>query len=194
MLTTRQCCDKRGTIWTDKAENDRETWNMENLDWKQKDARRSVSLQDAKDAQSSVIEDAYQRAVRTVDDLRSEPINVGALFKLPPEEVRGFFRRGESRATAITRAEERVKPAEGTACEVEEIPRSGFKTPMYKLVSSEDGKIIAVLRSEAQFYLGLDLEFAGYIPRLRVTLRKDNTWEQTTETQMVLRVNNPQDA
>ena len=175
----------------------------------------SVFLQDAKDAQSTVIEDAYQRAVRTVDDLepgqfmaawvqatisrakrfhRSEPINVGALFKLPPEEVRGFFRRGESRATAITRAEERMKPAEGTACEVEEIPRSVFKTPMYKLVSSEDGEIIADLRSEAQFYLGLDLEFAGYIPRLRVTLRKDNTWEQTRETQMVLRVNNPQDA
>ena len=85
-----------------------------------------------------------------------------------------------------------MKPAEGTACYVEEIPGSGSRTPLYKLVSSEDGEILADLRSEAQFYLGLDLEFAGYIPRLRVTLRKDNAWEQT-ETQMIFRVNNPQD-
>ena len=203
--------EERMSIWADKAENDRETRNMKNLDWQQKDAMHSVFLQDAKNAQSTVIKEAYQRAVRTVDDLepgqfmaawvqatisrakrfrRSEPINVGALLKLPPEEIRGFFRRGESRAIAITRAEEKVQPAEGTACYIEEIPRKGFKTPMYKLVSSEDGEIIADLRSEAKFYLGLDLEFAGYIPRLRVTLRKDNAWEQT-ETQMIFRVNNP---
>ena len=203
--------EERMSIWADKAENDRETRNMKNLDWQQKDAMHSVFLQDAKNSQSTVIKEAYQKAVRTVDDLepgqfmaawvqatisrakrfrRSEPINVGALLKLPPEEIRGFFRRGESRAIAITRAEEKVQPAEGTACYIEEIPRKGFKTPLYKLVSSEDGEIIADLRSEAKFYLGLDLEFAGYIPRLRVTLRKDNAWEQT-ETQMIFRVNNP---
>ena len=206
--------EERMSIWTDKAENDRETRNMENINWQQKDAMQSVFLRDAKDAESTVIKEAYQKAVRTVDDLepgqfmatwvqatisrakrfrRSEPINVGALLKLPPEEVQGFFRRGESRATAIIRAEEMVQPAEGTACYVEEVTKSGSRTLMYKLVSSEDGEIIADLRSEAQFYLGLDLEFAGYIPQLRVTLRKDNVWEQT-ETQMIFRVNNPQDA
>ena len=206
--------EERMSIWTDKAENENETKAMKNVDWLQKDAMISVFLQDAKNAESTVINEAYQRAIRTVDDLepgqfmaawvqatisrakrfrRSKPINVGALLKLPPEEIRGFFRRGESHATAIIRAEEMVKPAEGTACYVEEIPRSGSRTPLYKLVSSEDGEIIADLRSEAQFYLGLDLEFAGYIPRLRVTLRKDNAWEQA-ETQMILRVKNPQDA
>ena len=206
--------EERMSIWTDKAENDRETRNMKNIKWQQKDAMQSVFLRDAKDAESTVIKEAYQKAVRTVDDLepgqfmatwvqatisrakrfrRSEPINVGALYKLPPKEVRGFYRKGESNATAIIRAEEMVQPAEGTACYVEEITKSGSRTPMYKLVSSEDGEIIADLRSEAQFCLGLDLEFAGYIPQLRVTLRKDNHWEQT-ETQMILRVNNPQDA
>ena len=205
--------EERMSIWTDKAEDDRETRKMENVDWQQKDAMIAVLMEDAKDAESAVIKEAYQRAVRTVDDLepgqfmatwvqatisrakrsrRFEPIKVGALLKLPPEEIRGFFRRGESRATAIIRAEEKVKPAEGTACHVEEIPR-GLSAPLYKLVSSEDGKIIADLRSEAQFYLDLDLEFAGYIPRLRVTLRKDNAWKQA-ETQMILRVKNPQDA
>ena len=205
--------EERMSIWTDKAENENETKAMKNVDWLQKDAMISVFLQDAKNAESTVINEAYQRAIRTVDDLepgqfmaawvqatisrakrfrRSKPINVGGLLKLPPAEIQGFFRRGESHATAIIRAEEKVKPAEGTACYVEEIPRSGSRTPLYKLFSSEDGEILADLRSEAKFYLGLDLEFAGYIPRLRVTLRKDNAWEQT-ETQMIFRVNNPQD-
>ena len=168
--------EERMSIWTDKAENDRETRNMKNIKWQQKDAMQSVFLRDAKDAESTVIKEAYQKAVRTVDDLepgqfmatwvqatisrakrfrRSEPINVGALYKLPPKEVRGFYRRGESNATAIIRAEEMVQPAEGTACYVEEITKSGSRTPMYKLVSSEDGEIIADLRSEAQFCLGL---------------------------------------
>ena len=205
--------EERMSIWADKSEDDRETKKMNNLDWQQKEAMIAVHIQDAKEAESAVIKEAYQRAVGTVDDLepgqfmaawiqaaisrskrsrRFKPIQAGALLKLPPEEVRGFFRRGESRATAIIRAEERTKPAEGTACQVEEIP-SGPNTHVYKLVSSEDGEIIATLRSEAKSYLGLDLEFAGYIPRLRVTLRKDNPWEQG-ETQMVFRVKNPQDA
>ena len=200
--------EERMSIWADKAADEREIKKMENVDWPWKDATISVLIKDAKDAESAVIKEAYQRAARTVDDLepgqfmaawvqatisrakrsrRFEPIKVGALLKLPPEEIRGFFRRGESRATAIIRAEERVKPAEGTACHVEEIPR-GLITPLYRLVG--DGEIIADLRSEAQSYVGLDLEFAGYIPRLRVTLRKDNAWKQA-ETQMVFRVKNP---
>ena len=63
----------------------------------------------------------------------------------------------------------------------------------YELVSS-DGEIITDLMREARYYLGLELEFLGWLPKLRVNLRKGSTpWQQVQQKQMVLGVKNPQD-
>ena len=159
-----------------------------------------------------MVNDAYRKAVKTVEDLepgqfmaawiqaavsrskrfrRFEPIRTGALLRLPPEEIRGFFRKGESVPTAIIRTNERTEVPVGTPCRVEETLVNGRQA--HQLVSTEDGETIAELGHEARYYLGLDLETAGYLPKVRITLRKNNTWQQT-DPQMVLRVTNPQDA
>ena len=177
--------------------------------WPQKKAKIERLIQSAKEDETAVVKESYQRAVRTVDDLepgqfmaawvqaaisrskrsrRFNPIRVGTLLMLPPDEIRGFFRRGESAPTAIIRTEGRVEIAEGTACHVKQTGRNA-----YHLVNSYTGEIIVGLKTEARFYLDLGLEHTGYLPKLRVTLRKDNAWEQAND-QMVFRVNNPEAA
>ena len=116
--------------------------------------------------------------------MRFQPIRVGALLKLPPEEVKGFFHRGESCGTAVVRTKERWEIPEGTQCHV------ALHGNSHVLVSDQDGVVLAGLLPEARFYL--DLEVAGYLPRLRVNLR-NTAWEQTRD-QLVLRATNPQDA
>ena len=182
---------------------------MPSVLWQQKEAKIARLIQDAKEDETAVVKESYQRAVRTVEDLepgqfmaawvqaaisrskrsrRFKPIRVGTLLTLPPDEIRGFFRRGESAPTAIIRTEGRVEIAEGTACHVEQTGRNA-----YQLVNSYTGEIIVGLKPEANFYLDLKLEYKGYLPKLRVTLRKDNTWEQAKD-QMVFRVKTPEDA
>ena len=204
--------EERTAIWAHKAQEEREIWQTKDLSRHQKEARIAALIRDAKDAETGVVNDAYRKAVKTVEDLepgqfmaawiqaavsrskrfrRFEPIRTGALLRLPPEEIRGFFRRGESVPTAIIRVNAETDVPGGTPCYVEEAQVNGRH--VHRLVSTEDGETIAELGHEARYYLGLDLETAGYLPKVRVTLRKNNTWEQT-DPQMVLRVTNPQDA
>ena len=204
--------EERTAIWAHKAQEEREIWQTKDLSRHQKEARIAALIRDAKDAETGVVNDAYRKAVKTVEDLepgqfmaawiqaavsrskrfrRFEPIRTGALLRLPPEEIRGFFRRGESVPTAIIRVNAETDVPGGTPCYVEEAQVNGRH--VHRLVSTEDGETIAELGHEARYYLGLDLETAGYLPKVRVTLRKNNTWQQT-DPQMVLRVTNPQDA
>ena len=210
-LTVR-ALEERTAVWAHKAQEEREVWRTEGLSRHQKEARIAALIRDAKDAETSVVNDAYGRAVKTVEDMepgqfmaawiqaavsrskrfrRFEPIRTGALLRLPPEEIRGFFRRGESVPTAIIRTNERTEIPDGTPCYVEETQVNGRY--VHHLISTEDGEIIAELGHEARYYMGLDLETAGYLPKVRITLRKNNTWQQT-DPQMVLQVTNPQDA
>ena len=204
--------EERTAIWAHKAQEEREIWQTKDLSRHQKEARIAALIRDAKDAENAVVNDAYRKAVKTVEDLepgqfmaawiqaavsrskrfrRFEPIRTGALLRLPPEEIRGFFRRGESVPTAIIRVNAGTDVPGGTPCYVEEAQVNGRH--VHQLVSTEDGETIAELGHEARYYLGLDLETAGYLPKVRITLRKNNTWQQT-DPQMVLRVTNPQDA
>ena len=204
--------EERTAIWAHKAQEEREIWQTKDLSRHQKEARIAALIRDAKDAENAVVNDAYRKAVKTVEDLepgqfmaawiqaavsrskrfrRFEPIRTGALLRLPPEEIRGFFRRGESVPTAIIRVNAGTDVPGGTPCYVEEAQVNGKH--VHQLVSTEDGETIAELGHEARYYLGLDLETAGYLPKVRITLRKNNTWQQT-DPQMVLRVTNPQDA
>ena len=198
-------------IWADTATEEKLVKKDETsgANWPQKEAKIARLIKSAKEDETAVVKESYQRAVRTVDDLepgqfmaawvqaaisrskrsrRFKPIRVGTLLTLPPDEIRGFFRRGESAPTAIIRTEEKVEIAEGTACHVKQTGRNA-----YQLVNSYTGEIIVGLKPEANFYLDLKLEYRGYLPKLRVTLRKDNTWEQAKD-QMVFQVKTPEDA
>ena len=204
--------EERMTIWTQKARDEREVWEDEDLNHWQKEAHVAALIQDAKEAETAVVNEAYRKAVKTMDDLepgqfmaawlqaaisrskrfrRFDPVRTGTLLKLPPEEIQGFFRRGDSVATAIIRTEERAEVPEGTKCCVEESRENG--RTVYRLADMESGETIADLQQEARHYLELDLETVGYMPRIQVSKRKDDTWEQASN-QMVLRVTNPQDA
>ena len=185
---------------------------MEDLNHRQKEAHIAALIQDAKEAETAVVNEAYRKAVKTVDDLepgqfmaawlqaavsrskrfkRFEPVRAGTLLKLPPEEIRGFFRKGESGATAIIRTEEPTEIPSGTECYAEQ-RQAGGKI-VYQLISAKDGTVITDLKHEARHYLELDLETAGYLPTVRVSRQKDTAWEQTPN-QLILRVTNPQDA
>ena len=202
----------RMTIWTQKAQDESEVWKMEDLNHRQKEAHIAALIQDAKEAENAVVNEAYRKAVKTVDDLepgqfmaawlqaavsrskrfnRFEPVRTGTLLKLPPEEIRGFFRKGESGATAIIRTEEPTEIPSGTECYAEQ-RQAGGKI-VYQLISAKDGTVITDLKHEARHYLELDLETAGYLPTVRVSRQKDTAWEQTPN-QLILRVTNPQDA
>ena len=204
--------EERTAVWAQKARDEREVRQDEELLHHQKEAQVAALIRDAKDAEAAIVSEAYERAVKTVDNLepgqfmaawlqaavsrakrfrRFEPVRAGALLRLPPEEIKGFFRKGESGATAIIRTNGQTEIPEGTACWVEEV-RDGGKT-VCQLVSEADGSIITGLKSEARYYIGLDLETAGFMPRIRVSGKKDSGWEQAEE-QLILRVTNPQDA
>ena len=204
--------EERMTIWADKASEEKLLRDDPEVSGQHRESMIAILIQDAKDAEAALLRDAYQKAVGTIDDLepgqfmaawvqatisrakrsrRFEPIRVGALLKLPPEEIQGFFRRGESVATAIIRSMETVELEEGRDCHVIRTKRNGRDA--FQLVDSEDGEVITDLCREANNYEDLDLEFIGYMPKLRVTLRKDNRWKQA-ESQMVFRVKNPRDA
>ncbi len=204
--------EERTAVWAQKAQDEKEVWNDEELNHRQKEARVAALINDAKEAEKAVVNEAYLKAVRTVDDLepgqfmagwvqaavsrtkrfrRFEPVRTGCLLQLPSEEIRGFFRKGESEATAIIRTEEREEIPEGTPCYVEETQR-GNKT-VCRLIAEEDGAVIADLKYEARHYLELNMETAGYLPKIQLSKRKGNGWEQAPN-QLLLRVTNPQNA
>ena len=204
--------EERMVIWAQKAQDVREVWNIEDLNHRQKEAHIAALIQDAKEAETAVVKEAYHKAVITVDDLepgqfmaawiqaavsrskrfkKFEPIRAGALLKLPPEEIRGFFRKGESGATSIIRTEEPTNIPSGTECYVDERQIDG-KT-VYQLFTMDNGTVIADLKYEAQHYLELNLEIIGYLPKIRVSSQKDSVWEQDPH-QLILRVTNPQNA
>ena len=203
--------EERMKVWTRKSEAEKETWAIEDLNRNQKEAIVAGFIQDAKEAERTIIIKAYWKAAKTVEGLepgqfiaawtqaaasrnkrfrRFEAICTSSLVKPPPEEIRGFLVRGKSQPTAILRVEEQDGIIEGEKCFVEESQQG--RTKRYQLIS-EEGEIITDLRSEARNYLGLTLRAVGQLPRIPVTLRKENTWEQAA-IQAVFTVLNPQDA
>ena len=205
--------EERTAVWAEKAQMERETRADETLRHRQQQAEIAHLIQQAKAEEERVIREAFQKAQRTVEDLETgqfiaawmqaaisrakrfrhlTPVRTGALLKLPPEELQGFFQEGESIPTAIIRTSETddIPIQAGETCFVEE---AEGRQNSYELVSS-DGEIITDLMREARYYLGLELEFIGWLPKLRVNLRKGSTpWQQIQQRQMVLKVKNPQD-
>ena len=204
--------EERTAIWAQKAQDEREIWGIEYLNQRQKEAQIATLFRDAKEAETAVLTEAYRKAVKTVDDLepgqfmaawiqatvsrskrfkKFEPIRAGALLKLPPEEIQGFFRKGESGATSIIRTEEPTNIPSGTECYVDERQING--KIVYQLFTMDNGTVITDLKYEARHYLELNLETAGYLPTIQISRQKDSVWEQDPY-QLILRVTNPQNA
>ena len=208
--------EERMKVWAHKAQAEDETWNLEDKNRFQKEAMIAELIQDAKDAERAIVLGAYLKAVKTVDDLepgqftaawtqaaasrfkrlrRFEPIGTNALIRLPTIEIDGYTHRGASLPTAIIRVDQPEEVIEGERCFIEEetkVENGRLKIKEYWLVS-ENGMDITQLRGEARNYLGLQLEVIGKVPKISVTLRKENSWEQAAN-QMIFRVINPQEA
>lgn len=208
-----QALEDRAEIWARKAGAEREIWKDETLAYRQKEAHVALLIREAKRAERETIREAYDKAAKTVDDLEPgqfmaawlqaaasraqrfrnfEPLRTNCLLHLPEAEIKGFFRKGESQATAIIRTTAPVNLPPGRPCFVAEV-REGRKTA-YQLLDAADETVLADLESEARHYLGLDLETAGSLPKLRVSGKRLNAQWRQAQNQIILRATNPQDA
>ena len=207
--------EERMKVWTQKSDADRDTRNREDLNRNQMEAVIAGLIQDAKDSERSIVMEAYLKAVKSVEGLepgqftsawvqvaiarqkrmrRFEPIPTNAIVRLPSVELDGYNAMGPALPTAIIRADDPGDVIEGERCFVEEetVQERGKEVQKYWLIS-ESGMAITQLRTEARKYLGFRLEVIGSMPKITVTLRKENNWEQA-KNQMIFRILNPQDA
>ena len=202
-------------VWAQKSDADRDTRNREDLNRNQMEAVIAGLIQDAKDSERSIVMEAYLKAVKSVEGLepgqftsawvqvaiarqkrmrRFEPIPTNAIVRLPSVELDGYNAMGPALPTAIIRADDPGDVIEGERCFVEEetVQERSKEVQKYWLIA-ESGMAITQLRTEARKYLGFQLEVIGSMPKITVTLRKENNWEQA-KNQMIFRILNPQDA
>ena len=202
--------EERYKVWSEKNRKTKLVSADPDLDSAQKDAAKAQLLQDAKDQERTIIQQAYLKANAEVPDYNPgdlmaiwfqlatnstrrykgspRPITTSATSYLPEEEHTGFYQTGPTLPTLIVPTPEEVDTGHPGPWTLQADQDERGKTPN-RLVSA-DGNTITEIPGQNPAFRGLKFKPLGYMPTLQVQ-QETTSWEQQPNL-LVLEVTNPQ--